>query len=186
MTEGQTYISLPDRLSELADGAGFSGDFDMGSLTLGPDEWRFPSSVSWNVTATLADAGMLLFTGTVEALAQTDCSRCLETFELTLEGEVEGYVFRNDPGNDLPEDVEQGEYLVLDDHRGVDIAPFLKAALMLAVPLVPLHDEDCAGLCPRCGANLNEGSCDCLVEEDAEFEEAANPFAALKNYHFEN
>ncbi len=186
MADKQTYLSLPDQLSELDDGAEYSGSFDIPTMTVGPDTWRFQAPLSWDVTVTHPENDMLLFTGTIEGRAETDCSRCLEPFELDLDGEIEGYVFRVDPGDNLPEGVEEGEYLVLDDRRGVDIAPFLTAALTLAVPLVPLHDDDCAGLCPNCGANLNEGPCDCSIEPDPDFEVAANPFAALKNYHFEN
>ena len=59
--------------------------------------------------------------------------------------------------------------------------PLIVAALLLEVPLVPLCDDDCKGLCPQCGANLNEGPCGCSRDE-ADVE--ASPFAALKNFDF--
>ena len=63
------------------------------------------------------------------------------------------------------------------------------AAIVFELPLVPLCDEDCKGLCPTCGANLNEGPCGCEKEQSDgpdEFELAKNPFAALANFSFDS
>ena len=61
----------------------------------------------------------------------------------------------------------------------------LSAALIVDLPLQPLCDEDCQGLCPQCGKNLNDGPCGCEPpQDDVEFEEAKNPFAALKDFPF--
>ena len=58
------------------------------------------------------------------------------------------------------------------------------AALLLEIPLIPLCDDDCKGLCSTCGANLNEGPCGCAPGDDADFEMAKNPFAALAGFEF--
>ena len=63
------------------------------------------------------------------------------------------------------------------------------AAIVFELPLVPLCDEDCKGLCPTCGANLNEGPCGCEKEQPDgpdEFELVKNPFAALANFSFDS
>ena len=62
------------------------------------------------------------------------------------------------------------------------MAPLIQAALLVDLPLVPLCVDDCKGLCPRCGANLNEGSCACDSVDEQPFKE--NPFAVLKDYDF--
>ena len=48
-------------------------------------------------------------------------------------------------------------------------------------------DEDCQGLCPTCGANLNEGPCGCepVSEEETGDEAPPNPFSVLKGFPFE-
>ena len=43
----------------------------------------------------------------------------------------------------------------------IDLAPMAREALLLDLPLAPLCRDDCAGLCPTCGADLNAGPCDC-------------------------
>lgn len=43
----------------------------------------------------------------------------------------------------------------------LDLQPLVRDAILLDLPLAPLCDEACKGLCPTCGADLNEGSCSC-------------------------
>ena len=43
----------------------------------------------------------------------------------------------------------------------LDLQPLIRDALLLELPLAPLCSEDCQGLCPTCGADLNDGPCDC-------------------------
>ena len=61
--------------------------------------------------------------------------------------------------------MEGDEFDFLPDNRKIDLVPLIVAALLLEVPLVPLCDDDCKGLCPQCGANLNEGPCGCSRDE---------------------
>ena len=181
-----TYITLPDELFEVSGGSAFSGVLDLPELKVGPDVFRFDGALPWNAFIANTGEGPLLVTGAIEGVATVDCARCLEPFELDLDGEIEGFIFLSDPGDDIPEDMDDDEFIVLDEHHGADIETFLRAALVLDAPLVPLHDDECLGLCPNCGKNLNEGPCDCDAEPDPDFENAKNPFAALKDFKFEN
>ena len=52
------------------------------------------------------------------------------------------------------------------EHDFVDLAPLVHDAVFLELPLAPLCREDCQGLCPQCGIDRNEGSCDCLPPID--------------------
>lgn len=181
----QTYINLPEELFETSGSSTFSGLFDLPELKAGPDTLRFGAPLPFSVTIMNTGDGSLLVSGEVSGNAVIDCARCLEPFDLPLFGEVEGWVFLADPKDDLPEDMDEDEYVVMDERHGVDIAAFLMAALVLDVPLVPLHDEGCLGLCPACGKNLNAGPCGCSPEPDEDFERAANPFSALKDFKFD-
>ena len=62
-----------------------------------------------------------------------------------------------------PEDDEA--YLVENDF--VDLAPLCHDAIFLDLPLAPLCREDCKGLCPFCGIDRNEASCDCQAPVDS-------------------
>ena len=76
------------------------------------------------------------------------CSRCLKEFSYPIEVEISDELFIED----------------IEDLHNVDIFPVLVSDIILEIPIKPLHDEDCKGLCPVCGQDLNEGDCDCEVE----------------------
>ena len=48
----------------------------------------------------------------------------------------------------------------------LDLAPLARDAIVLELPLAPLCRDDCAGLCPSCGADRNEGACGCVAPRD--------------------
>lgn len=63
------------------------------------------------------------------------------------------------------EDLEFGFY----DQDEVDLGRIVGEQLVLGLPLRFLCRDDCRGLCPRCGTNLNEKTCACSKEEIADF-----------------
>ena len=97
----------------------------------------------------------LLATGTARAPFEAECRRCLTA----VRGEVEA------PFQELFEfEAREGEsYPIRGEH--IDLAPLAREALLLNLPLAPLCREDCAGLCPRCGADLNLGRCGCEPDD---------------------
>ena len=89
--------------------------------------------------------------GQISAPWRAECRRCLK--EVTGQVSVQ---FR-----ELFERVpKEGETYPL-DHEAVDLDPLIREALLLALPLAPLCEAGCRGICPTCGADLNEGPCGC-------------------------
>jgi uncharacterized protein len=89
--------------------------------------------------------------GRISAPWRSECRRCLTP----VEGQVDvdfREVFERTP--------EEGETYQL-GHEEVDLEPLIREALLLALPLTPLCRAECEGICPTCGADLNEGSCGC-------------------------
>jgi uncharacterized protein len=111
-------------------------------------------------------AGTEVFlSGAVEAAVNANCARCVEEFA-TSRGRPFRYVLAPkaigyDGDNDL-----RGEDLEFSLYEGdhVDLTPLVREQVLLALAERPLCREDCLGLCPRCGANRNEGDCACLPE----------------------
>ena len=56
-------------------------------------------------------------------------------------------------------ELERDDYMLFHDGRRLDLRDEAREALLLEVPMVPLCRPDCRGLCPRCGADWNEGPC---------------------------
>lgn len=93
----------------------------------------------------------VLVTGTVAADTVGECSRCLEPFadSVTLHlTELFAY-----PDSTTEETTEEDEvYRVVDDE--IDLEPVIVDAVGLELPLQPLCNDDCEGLCPECGIRL--------------------------------
>lgn len=94
--------------------------------------------------------------GRLRATVRGECRRCLTEVEAPLEVPVD-VVFSPDP--DAADD--PGVYRLADPLTAVDVTEMVREELLLAAPAFVLCREDCAGLCPRCGADLNLGACDC-------------------------
>jgi uncharacterized protein len=106
------------------------------------------------------------FAGDIESVATLTCSRCLEAYGLPLNLHFDLlYTTR-------AEEAASGENRILDDevtrtpYDGVriDLSAMLSEQIYLGLPLKPLCGESCRGLCPRCGANRNQGACGCPEE----------------------
>jgi len=94
--------------------------------------------------------------GRLHTTVRGECRRCLAEVETPIDTPV-AVVFSPDPeAADDP-----GVYLLADPITAVDVTPAVREELLLAAPAFVLCREDCAGLCPRCGADLNLGACAC-------------------------
>ncbi len=61
---------------------------------------------------------------------------------------------------------DEPEAFRIDEHHVLDFAEALRQYALMVEPMAPLCRESCAGLCPRCGRNRNEQSCDCEQPTD--------------------
>ncbi len=91
----------------------------------------------------------VLVTGRVAGPVQGECGRCLSPVSDSVDVAVQE-LFAYLPGEDEDEDVSlmHGDLL--------DLEPVVRDAVVLALPLTPLCDEDCSGLCPECGERLDD------------------------------
>ena len=88
-----------------------------------------------------------------------ECSRCLEPVELPFEIDTElELVTDGEGGACTGDDDEKLSYV---EGYELDVDGFIREELMLGLPLQVLCSEDCKGLCPVCGTNLNKGECGC-------------------------
>ncbi|MGI9015649.1 MAG: YceD family protein [Euzebya sp.] len=100
----------------------------------------------------------ILLRGTVSVDASQHCARCLEPIP-TGRLSVQASELYTDPAQaERPDDVEQGFEI---SGQAIDIEALVRDALARATSADPRCRPDCAGLCPTCGVNLNDTSCDC-------------------------
>lgn len=120
------------------------------------------SMVEGKVRLMRTDRGILV-KGTLHTEVEVTCSRCLSLFSCPLALNIEEEYFPTADvisGATLPLPEEPGCFTI-DEHHVLDLTEAIRQYALLATPMKPLCGEDCAGLCPYCGHNLNQGPCDC-------------------------
>lgn len=99
--------------------------------------------------------------GEVKASLLCTCSRCLTPNQKDFSVMIHEKFTQEKEIADADED--DNTHWVSSDR--IDLIPFIHENVLLDIPFVPLCDEACKGLCPQCGQNLNEQSCDCKTEK---------------------
>ena len=99
----------------------------------------------------------------MKALVRMECARCLTEFTEEVTGRTD-FIVRSDAQLDSRRDgvYDDEDYVFLHgtDLRA-DVTHIVNQTLVLATSMKPICSEDCKGLCPSCGANLNVAPCDC-------------------------
>ena len=95
----------------------------------------------------------VLVSGTATVPLTGECGRCLETISDTLAVDLQELFAYEDSASDLTGDDDETARM-----EGVflDLEPVLRDAVVLALPLTPLCQEDCSGLCAECGERLDD------------------------------
>ena len=116
--------------------------------------------------------------GVASTKIRAACSRCLDEFETPIESRFTIF-FRHGDAEVAGDEVELSEKdLVSSTYSGneIDLNPEIAEQVVMEIPVKPLCREECKGLCPNCGADLNRGACTCGNG-------AYNPkFSALKDF----
>jgi uncharacterized protein len=124
-----------------------------------------------------AEATHAFATGTFKGHVIVACSRCVGEVDLQIDEHIRVTFL---PPSEMPADddseagqdedgaeVDEGDLDVFPfDGETIDLEPLFREQFVLAVPYAPLCREDCKGLCPQCGIDLNSGTCSCEAPID--------------------
>lgn len=113
-----------------------------------------------------AGSGRFYFSGHLAGVARDACRRCLVEVESSVAEDVH-LLFAEAGGED---DDDPDVYPIAARDHDLDLRPALREEWLLAVPPLVVCKEDCKGLCPLCGADLNAGACDCAPARDARWD----------------
>lgn len=111
--------------------------------------------------------------GTVSAQVDVNCARCLREMQFAVEEAFSEVFVERAPDEDA--------YAYSREARRLSLDQLVRDLLLTVVPLQVLCREDCAGLCPNCGADLNQGPCGCAKDTPEDQINENNPFAKLKD-----
>ena len=184
---GMTMGVLTPLVSDItATGLSLVADVTAEELGLVETDAALRGSVSVSLDLAQADE-MIAVTGVLEGTAVRQCVRCLKEYDDALAFSVHAAFAREGKDNKVvarppkpgesrkgraaspktepdveAEDEGDDRYFYQGDH--IELAPMLREHIILASPMQPLCRENCAGLCVRCGKDLNEGPCQCPAE----------------------
>lgn len=130
---------------------GYTRDFpiEAPSVQLPPD--MNLSEVEGIIRVTRTAQGLLVQVN-MKASTSAECVRCLVDFKQPLEADfTDLYAFTPNQAT------ETG--LLMPENGKIDLVPMLREEMILAIPISPLCKPGCKGLCPVCGENLNETTC---------------------------
>jgi len=125
------------------------------------EDYRVVAPVEVSMDIEKADADAFLVTGHVAARLEMSCSRCVEPFEVPVDSTFElRYVPAEQNAGEGEHEIAEDDLTTAFYREGVlDVIELLREQFQLALPMKPLCTEDCRGLCPECGANLNRTEC---------------------------
>lgn len=131
-------------------------------------------------TVTFTNTGLNIVTrGRFRTAIEVECGRCLRAFRIDLDLAIEEELplrsraaeLGEAPDEELPE--EEREPLFVDNI--FDLDELMRQSVLISIPIKPICSEECRGLCPTCGADLNEGQCSCPTQE------TDGPFSVLSS-----
>lgn len=145
---------------------------DADELVLEDGEATLAGPVTGHVRLHRTNQGIYVDGNAVVTVALT-CTRCLDSFSTTYTLPLHEQFYPTidiETGVPLPPPDDELSFPIDHNHL-LDLREAIRQNLVLALPLNTICKEDCAGLCPQCGHNLNEGPCNCVPEQhDARFD----------------
>jgi len=127
-------------------------------LELPPADWPGGAEASLDLHRT---GELVTVRGRIRSAAHLECVRCARWFDLPVAADLLVVADRAGGRGRLEGDLEADGHMKFHDGRQLDLHEEAREALLLELPMTPHCQEDCRGLCARCGADLNEGPCAC-------------------------
>lgn len=162
----EIVIDLTENIANVGVASHFSGIYYLPeNLVPYPDSKLNKVGLEFDVTF---DDPNVLVNGVITCFIHAYCDRCLKELDVQIELPFDQTFYK-----DEAEDVDQYVYT----NSLLDVTQAVCDEIILSLPMSLLCSDDCKGLCPKCGCNLNEEQCDCDTTRD-------NPFSILKNLKF--
>ncbi len=187
--ESVAIIPLPPRNDTEAEVVG-EFEFPVGVLNFEGQDYKFPKSFSAKVLAKWFEENLLSVRISLDAKVIAECARCLKPVEFEISDNLDYLYFASaknpDSNSETISEFDDAGFFPVEVEffgRTLDVMPQIQESIYTLLPFRILCRDDCKGLCPECGADLNEGNCDCK-RENADFVRDSR-FAVLKDLRLE-
>jgi uncharacterized protein len=156
-------------LSEIMRNPGMSKRYEVKERPFVEDDVKYVSPVIGRFTVTNGGSALVI-RGNISTLVELECGRCLSEMHFPVDAEIteefslsdaEAAVSARDMNLTVVQDDENEVPPGLFEDHVMNFAVLIRQAAILEIPLSPLCQEECRGLCPSCGKNRNENSCQC-------------------------
>ena len=153
-------IDVSSILKEFGGKINFDDKVEIPDLNFGGSDYRFgePLSVKGGVSNT---GGALTLRAEISGVMTTQCARCMKDIDVPICFTISETLMRSDDEETVPDDedviVFEGNTVLLDE--------IIENNFIMNLSPRYLCREDCKGLCPKCGKDLNEGICGCEDDE---------------------
>jgi uncharacterized protein len=128
------------------------------------DEAQAVEPLTGRVRLTRTNQGILV-DANLHTRVRLACSRCLEDTEEDIDiAFSEEFLSTVDVNTGAPTPVDDPDAFTIDKTQTLDLSEATRQYGLVEISLYPLCRPDCAGLCPMCGRNRNEGECNCETE----------------------
>lgn len=104
-------------------------------------------------------SGKILLIGKYSCDIEFICHRCLDHFTRKVQGNIEERLVLDDS-----EESETEDFYSINNSK-IDLREIIEDSLILSLPIKVICDDNCKGLCPICGANLNSDQCTCTEDK---------------------
>jgi uncharacterized protein len=149
----------------------FEQEFPAESFAADQDDFRVaaPVSLAFDI---FKDSSHYRLVGRAQTTIELLCSRCLEPMTMAVDApfdlRYQPHASTAGPGQQgVEREIEEDDFATaFYENDQIDLGQLIREQLYLAVPMKPLCDAACRGLCPSCGANLNRGACACRHDWD--------------------
>lgn len=116
--------------------------------------------------------GELILNVDIEYTYKTHCDRCLKAITRDAKTTLSGKLTEDDV-----DEFEEDEDLLYYKNDNLDLKKYILMEIVSSLPMKSLCDDECQGICPTCGKNLNDGKCNCEKEDiDPRFEKLKDFF----------
>lgn len=177
------FVQVLPRLLRTGSEEHVTGVLAIPSIDVGTRHFALTEGIAYDLDLINTGEAVLL-SGRASAELNTTCDRCLKPTELNLVGEVQGYYLFDKASVEETEGLEV--YEEVDREGRVDLAPPILAAIVVELPTVTVCGPDCSGPDKAFIHEQSELEHADSVERDEDGINPESPFAALKDFTFDD
>ena len=155
-------LELSSIIDRPGESISYSASVDLSDLLYGTS---YPVSEPVLASGTVRNtAGVLVMTGMITTCIHGVCDRCASDFDRQVEIAIDAVLVQ-----ELANEENEDEWVFPLEADAADLEEIIRTIFVLNMDSKLLCKDDCAGLCCKCGKNLNEGPCNCQKELDPRF-----------------